>query len=201
METPVNFSPGEEPYIGREPLYVFDMLISSAMELSSKLAEKSRAEQLSELQRASTQIVPQGLNIALSIRELVRQGHLFSALVLVRSLVERAAIISYLRRCPDKLSLWGRGWKHRERPSLVTMLAEAHPTKDAESARKVCDTLNHLVHGDPYAAEFNLVSLGEGAWGYGVGRVLNDPELCDFVCDQSVSWLTVLCGNANACFS
>lgn len=201
MEPPVHFSPGDEPYIGRKPLYVFDVLISSAMDLSSKLAAKTRTEPLSDLQRAAAQIVPQGLNIALSIRELVRQAHLFSALVLVRSLVERAAIISYLRQRPDALPLWERGWQHRDRPSLAKMLSESHPTKDTDGARKVCETLNHLVHGDPYAAEFNLVPLGEDAWGYGVGRVLNDPALCDFVCDQSISWLTVLCGNANACFS
>jgi hypothetical protein len=201
MTTPVHFSPGDEPYIGRKPLNVFDVLICSAMDRSNKLAAMSRAHQLSELQRAAVQVVPQGLNIALSIRELVRQAHLFSALVLVRSLVERAAIIGYLRQRPDALPLWERGWKHRERPSLTTMLAETHPTKDQEGARKVCETLNHLVHGDPYAAEFNLVALGEDAWGYGVGGNLNDAPLCDFICDQSISWLTVLCGNANACFA
>ena len=201
MSTPVHFSPGDEPYIGRMPLHVFDVLISYAMELSNKLAAMSHAKQLTELRRAAVQIVPQGLNIALGIRELVRQGHLFSALVLVRALVERAAIIGYLGQRPDALPLWERGWKHRERTSLAAMLTETHPTKDQEVALKVCETLNHLVHGDPYAAEVNLVSLGEDAWGYGVGRNLTDPPLCDFICDQSVSWLTVLCGNADACFA
>ena len=171
------------------------------MELSGSLASESRKFPQTELQRAAAQIVPQGLNIALSIRELIRQAHLFSALVLLRSLVERAAIISYLRQRPEALPLWERGRKHGERPSLAKMLAEAHPAKDLEAARKVCSTLNHLVHGDPHAAEYNLVHLGEDAWGYGVGRVLNDPELCDFVCDQSISWLATLCGNAKACFS
>ena len=200
MESPVHFSPGDEPYIGRKALYVFDVLIVSVLKLSTTLAEKTRIEPLTELQRAAAQVVPQGLNIALSIRELVRQAHLFSALVLVRSLVERAAIISYLRQRPEALALWERGWKNGERPSLVKMLSETHPTKDVEGARKVCETLNHLVHGDPFAAEFNLVALDQDAWGYAVGRVLNDPHLCDFVCDQSISWLTVLAANANACF-
>ncbi len=200
MNTPVHFSPGDEPYIGLKALYVFDVLITSTMDLSAKLAARARAEQLTDLQRAATQIVPQSLNIALSIRELARQAHLFSALVLLRSLVERAAIISYLRVTPDALPLWGRGWKHRERPSLVQMLTATHPTNDAEGSRKVCETLNHLVHGDPFAAEYNLVALGEDAWGYGVGRNLSDPSLCDFVCDQSICWLTVLAANANACF-
>jgi hypothetical protein len=200
MESPVHFTPGDEPYIGRRWLYVFDVLIKSALELSSKIALQTRLAPMSPLQRAAAQIVPQGLNIALSIRELIRQGYLFSALVLVRSLVERAAIISYLYQRPDALPLWERGWNHGERPSLAKMLAETHPSKDIEGARKVCETLNHVVHGDPYAAEFNLVALGEDAWGYSVGRVLSNPELCDFVCDQSISWLTVLASIASGCF-
>jgi hypothetical protein len=53
-------------------------------------------DELTDLQRAACQIVPQGINLALSIRELIRQGYLFAALVLVRPLIERAAIISYM---------------------------------------------------------------------------------------------------------
>ena len=200
MDTPVHFSPGDEPYIGRRPLYVFDVLISSTMGLSDGLAARTRAGEQSALQQAAAQVVPQGLNIALGIRELVRQGHLFAALVLLRSLVERAAIIGYLRIAPDALPLWERGWKHGERPSLVKMLSAAHPSGDTEGARMVCETLNHLVHGDPFAAEYNLVALGEDAWGHGVGRNLGDAPLCDFVCEQAISWLTVLAANANACF-
>lgn len=199
MDPPVHFAPGDEPYVGRRPLYVFDVLIKSALELSAKIALQTKQAPMSALQRTAAQIVPQGLNIALGIRELIRQGYLFSALVLVRSLVERAAIISYIYQRPD-LPLWERGWNHGERPSLAKMLAETRPSKDIEGARKVCETLNHLVHGDPYAAEFNLVVLGENAWGYAVGRVLTGPELCDFVSDQSISWLTLLASVASGCF-
>lgn len=199
-EPPVHFTPGDEPYIGRKPLYVLDVLISSVMELSGKIAQETRKPGQPSLQRAAAQVVPQGLNIALGIRELVRQGHLFSATVLLRSLVERAAVISYLYQKPEALPLWERGWNHGERPSLAKMLAETHPTKDMQIARKVCETLNHLVHGDPYAADFNLIAFGEDAWGYAVGRVLNDPDLCDFVCDQTISWLTVLASISSGCF-
>jgi hypothetical protein len=199
-KTPPHFTPGNEPYVGRQPLYVFDVLISSVMELSERIARETHSGQLAPLQLAAAQIVPQGFNLALGIRELVRQGHLFSAAVLLRSLVERAAIVSYLYRKPEALTLWQRGWLHSERPSLARMLAEGHPTKDSESARKVCETLNHLVHGDPNAAEFNLVSLSDDAWGYAVGRVLDNEDLCDFVCDQAISWVTVLAGIAGGCF-
>ena len=199
-EPPIHFTPSDEPYIGRQPLYVLDVLISSVLELSDRIAEETHRAELSPLQMAAAQIVPQGFNIALGIRELVRQGHLFSAAVLLRTLVERAAIISYLYRKPDAISLWENGWKHGERPSLIKMLTEAHPTKDGEGAKQVCVTLNHLIHGDPYSAEFNLVALEKDAWGYAVGRVLNNPQLSDFVCDQTVSWVTVLAGIAGGCF-
>jgi hypothetical protein len=199
-EPSIHFAPGDEPYVGRKPLHVLDVLISSALELSDRISVETNKAEMSPLQRAAAQIVPQGFNLSLGIRELIRQGHLFAAAVLLRSLVERAAIISYLYRKPDMLPLWENGWRHGERPSLTKMLAEAHPTNDIGSARQVCETLNHLIHGDPYSAEFNLVALEQDAWGYAVGRVLNNPRLCDFVCDQTISWLTVLSGIAGGCF-
>jgi len=58
----------------------------------------------------------------LSIRELVRQGYLFGALVLIRSLIERATTIMYLHHNPEKIKIWKGGWKHKERPSLHDML-------------------------------------------------------------------------------
>jgi hypothetical protein len=80
------------------------------------------------------------------------------------------------------------------------MLRLGDPTKDLEGARNVCETLNHLAHGDPMGADFDLISLAEQGFGYAVGRVVNHPELCDFVCDQAISWLSVLCGVMGACF-
>ena len=157
----IHFTPGDEPYLGRKPLHVLDVLISSTLELSGRIANETHKAELTPLKSAAAQICPQGFNLSLAIRELVRQGHLFPAAVLLRSLVERAAIISYLYRKPDALPLWENGWKHGNRPSLIKMLTEAHPTKDTSGARQVCETLNHIVHGDPYSAEFNLVALAQ----------------------------------------
>jgi hypothetical protein len=39
----------------------------------------------------------------LSIRELIRQGYLFGAMVLVRPLAERTAILLYLQRKPAEI--------------------------------------------------------------------------------------------------
>jgi len=50
------------------------------------------------------------------------------------------------------------------------------------------------------SAKFNLVQLDDDLFGYGVGRVTNNPDLVDFICDQSISWLSILCAMMSVCF-
>src|SRR5450759_4137182 len=85
------FTPSNEPYLGRETLYAFDKLIIVCLETSAEIAPRTHKIDKTDLQWAACQLIPQGISIALSIRELVRQGHLFGALVLIRPLAERAA--------------------------------------------------------------------------------------------------------------
>ena len=73
------FTPDNEPYLGRESVYHFDQVIISCLETNQKVAQFTRASELSDLQKAASQIIPQSIHIALSIRELVRQGYLLSA--------------------------------------------------------------------------------------------------------------------------
>ncbi len=94
-ETPI-FTPDNEPYLGRESIFHFDQVIVSCLEANAGIAAYTHKNELNDLQKAACQIIPQGINLALSIRELVRQGYLFAAAVLMRPLIERAAIISYL---------------------------------------------------------------------------------------------------------
>jgi hypothetical protein len=61
---------------------------------------------LSPLQEAAAELVPSASSIALSIRELVRQGYLLSAAMLRRPLFERVATLSYLIEHPDAVKLW-----------------------------------------------------------------------------------------------
>lgn len=118
----------------------------------------------------------------------------------MRPLIERAAIISYLHEHPDEVRLWRDGWRYRERPSLAAMLATMHGEADFNQAKQICDTFNHLVHGDPIGSSFNLVDLGSGGLGYSVGKVLSKPDLCDFICFQSYCYLIVLMGRMAGCF-
>lgn len=90
-------------------LFHFDQLIVSALEQNSVTAPKSQGRELTDHQGMAGLIVPQALSIAISIRELLRQGYLFGAHVLIRALVERAAILIYLDLFPEEIDRWNRG--------------------------------------------------------------------------------------------
>lgn len=115
------YNPSNEPYLGRESVYHFDQIILSCLEQNGAIAAHTHTHALSDLQKAACQIIPQGINLGLTIRELVRQGYLFGASVLIRPLVERAAIISYLYRHVEGVEGWESGWKHGKRPGLSKM--------------------------------------------------------------------------------
>lgn len=194
------FSPDNEPYLGREAVYHFDQVIISCLEANSKIAPHSHKIKLSRLQQAACQIIPQGINLALTIRELVRQGYLFGALILMRPLIERVANISYLQHNPDKLEIWHNGWRYKQRPELSDMLRIMSDKIDVNAAKEICSFYNHIVHGDPIGANSNLIRLNDGSSGYSVGKIINDPQLCDFICFQSYCYLIVLMGMMVECF-
>ena len=201
-KTPVVFTPDNEPYLGRETVYHFDQIIVSALEANRNIATFTHecADRLTPLQHAACQIVPQGINLALSIRELIRQGYLFAALVLIRPLLERAAIISYLHINPESIELWEQGWKYGERPSLKEMMRIMSDKADPAMTKAVCDVHNHIVHGDPISSYYNLINLGDGRLGYAVGKVIDHPELCDQVAIEAQCYLIVLIGRATGIF-
>lgn len=120
--TPIIFTPDNEPYLGRNLLFHFDQLISSAMEQNAATAPTTHEQTLTTHQHMACQIVAQSLSITLSIRELIRQGYLFSAHILLRPLMERATILLYLHFYPEQIDKWERGWLFRDAPSLAKML-------------------------------------------------------------------------------
>lgn len=195
------YLPSNEPYLGRASVFHFDQVIQSCLEANGKTAAFTHTIELSDLQKAACQIIPQGVNLGLTIRELVRQGYLFGALVLIRPLIERAATISYLNAYPSEVQVWMDGWRHRERPNLSKMLdAMSGQHVDLERAKLICDTFNHIVHGDPMGAQWNLIPVGEAGLGYAVGKVIDNPDLCDFICFNSYCYLIVLMGMMVAFF-
>ena len=162
---PAVFTPGNEPYLGLKSLLWFDKVIIWTMEGTQSVASftHTHREKLSELKQAACQIIPQGITIALSIRELIRQAYLFPAQILIRPLIERAAVISYLCLYPDYVALWHSGWEYGKRPSLAKMMhATSEDKVDLNEAKNVCDANNHIVHGDPIGSYYNLIHLSDG---------------------------------------
>lgn len=194
------YLPSNEPYLGRSSVLRFDRTIQKCLADNQAVATYTHTHKLNRLELAACQIIPQGINLALSIRELVRQGYLFAAVVLLRPLVERTGIITYLVKKPDAVKTWEDGWKHGERPGLATLLQEMDARTDRDQAKEVANLYHHMTHGDPIGSAYNLVPLGERGLGYGVSKNLNDPDLCDFVCDQATCYLVVLAGRMAACF-
>ena len=115
---PVVFTPANEPYLGRELLFHFDQLIASVLETNTVTAPRSHVGAITDHQRMACAVIPQALSIALLTRELIRQGYLFGAHVLLRALVERAAILLYFHLYPGEIDKWNRGWCHPMRPDL-----------------------------------------------------------------------------------
>lgn len=186
--------PSNEPYLGREPVYVFDVMISDCMTHNTKVAAFTHKNNLNKMQEAACQLIPQGIHIALTIREMVRQGYLLGAYILIRPLLERCAILSYLDANPSEVDKWHAGWEYNGRPSLKVMLTCMSDKIDEGMAKKVIDHFNHIVHGDPYSSKLNLVELHNGKLGYTVGKNIDAPDLCDEVCHQALCYLIVLRG-------
>lgn len=187
----VTFAPENEPYLGRQAVERFDRLIVVSLRRNEELAEKSRAAELSDLQLAACQIVPQALKLALAQRELVRQGYLFAARVLTRSLVERVVILLYLESNPNGMRTWKDGWKHRDRPSLRTMFEHVikQHMRFLDEYPGLVDEFNSLTHGDPASSLHNLTFTDGGEPVFGVSKDLDRPELCDRVCEEVSLWL------------
>lgn len=195
---PVVFTPDNEPYLGRLSVYKLDNVIGATMPVLVKMGQLSRkhSARLNPLQRAACELIPQGVNLALTMREMVRQGYLFGAAVLLRPLLERVAIITYLHDDPRRVKVWQDGWKHGARPSLRKMVDLLAPDHVKSGGEKTVQMFNHLTHGDPVGAGFNLVETDDGLPGFGMGKALNEPELCDLVCEQVLAWLAALTAHA-----
>lgn len=194
-EIPVVFTPDNEPYLGRKLLYHLDQLICFAMEQNADTAPMSRGRELTNHQRMASQVIPQSLSIALSIRELIRHGYLFGAHVLVRALVERAAILLYLHLHPEEIDRWDRGWHYRNAPSLAKMLEAIQRKQQRDPVIRGGDltaAMNSLVHAKPDSAPWNLIPLGDEAVGHATSKILNRPDLCDDLCATVIPWLAVV---------
>jgi hypothetical protein len=188
----VVYTPDNEPYLGCQGLVQFDNVICACLAESGKVARLTHTIAKSDLQTAACQLIPQAISIALSARELIRQGYLFGALVLTRSLVERATILLYIQHKPAEIEKWNRGWCHDEAPSLAKMfdclmsdISPALPLK----GHQLTALYNSIIHGKPDCAVWSTVELGDGRLGHAPSKILNNPKMCDEICQLCVPWL------------
>ncbi len=197
------FTPDDEPYLGRQLLFHFDQLISSVMEQNAVIAPTSHGRALTDHQRMACQVIAQALSIALSIRELIRQGYLFGAHVLLRALVERSAILLYLHLNPEEIEKWNRGWHQKDAPSLAKMfdaIQRRNPCEYVIRGSELTEEMNSLLHAKPDSAPWNLVQFGKDGLGHAVSKILNRPELCDDLCANVIPWIAVIQGMMSAYF-
>jgi hypothetical protein len=183
---PSVYLPENEPYLGREPLYVFDRLIPLRLEEHKQIAPFTDGANLTDLQRATIEIVPQAVSVALAIRELIRQAYLFPAFVLLRPLIERTATVAWLRVNPAAVVAWHAGWPVTARPRLPRMLTtllewDRIGGQDPSKVGEFSKLLHKIVHGDPSITYWNVEHELDGRFTHGMGKMLTSPGLCDFV--------------------
>lgn len=195
------YTPDNEPYLGRKSLQTFDELIVTALDLNKSIAPITHSiKNKSTIQMAACQLIPAGISLTLSIRELVRQAYLYGALVLGRPLAERTMTIRYLFEFPEKQELWKNGWKHGERPSLARMINELGGEKWAGIGPIFTKSMNSLTHGDPDSAQWNVIELQDGLVGHPVSKMLDQPEVADKIAYESTCYLTILIAMSAAIF-
>lgn len=175
------YLPHNEPYLGHPQLLAFDKGIPAAMRINTEVARRTFCASLSSLQTAATEIIPQGISIALSIRELIRQAYLYSAGILIRPLVERTGTIHYLHAHPEAVAAWRGGWPRRSQPSLDALLAVLHPAAAADIHQSLRTMMHKLVHSDPAGSVYNMFRREDGALVFPSGKVIDQPDACDFL--------------------
>lgn len=201
----------QEPYLGRESVYQFDLAIVDAMKEYTRISKSTQGGKLSPIQAAACQIIPHGFSIALGIRELLRLAYLLPAEILLRPLIERAAVISYLiENGEPAVLLWQQGWpydnknKRERRPSLaqmmVVMRGKENTGEIAGIAKGIVDHFNSVVHADPIGANSRISMSADGTIGYLGSADLNNPKLCDEIALQGMAYLRVLTGRAMQIF-
>lgn len=189
---PAVYTPDNEPYLGRNLLLRFDKLIVKALAVNVSTARGTHEVTLSDLQQMACIVIPQTVSLVLSIRELIRQGYLFGAHVLVRPLAERACILLYLHNHPEDIAKWKNGWTHREAPSLAQMfdaIQRAGSSKLDLRGTELTKSMNSLVHGKPDSARWNQTGLSGQQAGHASSKLLHRPDLCDEVSADALVWL------------
>lgn len=176
------YSPSDEPYLGNEHLLSSDQSIPPALQTNLEVARRTFGIEMSPLQKAGSALIPQGISIALSIRELVRQAYLYSAAILLRPLLERTSTIYWLGNHPDSLTHWHDGWPRRHQPSLEQLLSHFFPDRPGDDLDTYRGMLHKLVHADPQGAIYNILRRPDGDFVFPSGKIVDHSKMCSVLC-------------------
>lgn len=162
----VHQGPPEDPYLSLEAVQHLDRLLVNLRETMEGTGKRlGSVDTRSALQEVAMQVVPAASSIAQSIRVMIREGYLVSALILLRPLWERIATLCYLERHEEAITLWREGWPHRTRPSLKDRESAMMPGANhllITQLTTAVSAYNSVVHGDPTAAQQSLAQTGDG---------------------------------------
>lgn len=92
------------------------------MAVHRQLEARTFATDLTAILIAAVEIIPQGISIALSMRELIRQAYLFSAGILMRPLIEKMGMIYRLKEDPEAIEAWNNGSPRKSQPTFDRLL-------------------------------------------------------------------------------
>lgn len=177
------FTPDNEPYLGCKALLELDRAIPRSLQIHAEIGPLTFSRELSPLEQCAAEIIPQGISIALSIRELIRQAYLFSAAVLLRPLVERTGLMQYLVMTPAAVDNWHAGWPRKAQPPFQQLLALVLPDVPSEHHAQVSSLLHKVVHTDPLSALFNMFRREDGSLAFASGKVLSRPDSADVIAE------------------
>lgn len=178
---PIIFTPDNEPYLGRPLLVLFDRTIAKSLVVHRQLGARTFATDLTAIQIAAVEIISQGISIALSMRELIRQAYLFSAGILIRPLIERTGMIYNLHGNAAAITAWNNGWPRKSQPTFDNLLDLVMGPGSDEERAAARTVLHKLVHSDPRSASFNATVRSDGRLASASGKELNEPIKADTI--------------------
>ncbi len=188
------FTPDTEPYLGEPMLHQLDNMIICFSEKNLVIARYTREnkESLTDIEQAGCSLIPSAFSLILSIRELLRQGYLYGAAVLLRPVVERVSIISYLCDNKKAISTWKNGWNYPDRPTFNQLINNLTQDTPHEGKDEFIKMLHSLIHGGEDSLSFGAMKDDLAVFGFSSSKVVNNPAKCNDIALISCSMLIIL---------
>ena len=139
-----------------------------------------------------SRFIPSTLNLVFSFHELLLQGWLYPAEVLVRPFAERLGTLTYFATNPkEAIKKWDDGWKMGKRPSLEERLKLLPTTSTSPMLSQIdwnavkeakdivislTDSLNSAIHGDEYSLYYTLSHRTDDTDNYVMGADLKNES-------------------------